>query len=154
VTVPLGLDGAEGEPGPQGPAGVTIVSPNELAAVASNAGVPFTLCVPFNASGATGTDTDVIVWNAAAPFPLRILDSKLRVLTAAGAVAALRTASGGGGSVVLPDAATPTQTFTTATAGLKLDNATATATVAGGGSLFLRLDRAVAGEIIITVVRT
>lgn len=130
------------------------VSPYGLAPVADNLAVPFTVRIAFSATGVTGTDIDVTVWNAAAPFALRIIDAVLRVTTAAGTAAALRTASGGGGSVVLPDALSATQTVATATAGRKADNAAATATVAAAGSLFLRVDRAVAGELTLTCVRT
>jgi hypothetical protein len=56
--------------------------------------------------------------------------------------------------VVLPDVAAGTQTFSTAATGWKADNAAATATVALAGSLFFNVDRAVAGELILTAVRT
>lgn len=121
---------------------------------ASGAAVPFKVRVAFSATGVTGTMIDVTVWNANAPFALRILKAELRVTTAAGTACALRTAAAGAGSVVLPDVGTPTQTFSTATAGRKADNAGATATVAAGGSLFFNVDRAVAGELVLTCVRT
>ncbi len=110
--------------------------------------------VSFSATGVTGTMVDVDVWNATAPFALRVLSADLRVATAAGTAAALRTAAAGAGSVVLPDVGATTQTFSTATTGRKADNAAATATVAAGGSLFFNVDRAVAGELLLTYVRT
>jgi hypothetical protein len=126
-----------------------------LQPVVSNIGVPFTVRVPVVATGATGTMVDTVIWNADAPFALRIKSAQFRVTAAAAAtVAALRTAASGAGSVVLPDVGAVTQTFATATAGLKPDNAGATATVAASGSLFLNLDRAIAGEIILECVRT
>lgn len=127
-----------------------------LAPVRSNIAVPFQVYVSCPSGGAAGTADDVTVWNANAPFAMRILDATLRVSTAVGAsTAALRTASGGGGSVVLPDPAAATQTFSTATTGPHDDVATATATVASGGSLFLRRsDRSVVGELILTCIRT
>jgi hypothetical protein len=114
----------------------------------------FDLRVSFSATGATGTLVDVNVWNANAPFALRILRAKLRVSTAAGTACALRTAAAGAGSVVLPDAGAATQTFDTSAAGHFDDNAAATATVAASGSVFFNVDRAVAGELILTCVRT
>lgn len=117
---------------------------------------PFTVYVPCASGGASGTADDVTVWNAAAPFALRIIDASLLVSTAVAlSTAALRTASGGGGSVVLPDASTPTVTFSTGTVGPHDQTAVATATVASGGSLFLRRsDRSVVGELILTCIRT
>jgi hypothetical protein len=127
-----------------------------LAPVASNLAVPFNVYVSCPSGGAAGTADDVTIWNATAPFALRILDATLRVSTAVGgSTAALRTASGGGGSVVLPDPGAATQTFSTATTGPHDDVAVATATVASGGSLFLRRsDRSAVGELILTCIRT
>lgn len=132
------------------------IDPAALVPVASNLAVPFNVYVSCPSGGAAGTADDVTVWNATAPFALRILDATLRVSTAVGgSSAALRTASGGGGSVVLPDPGAATQTFSTATTGPHDDVATATATVASGGSLFLRRsDRSVVGELILTCIRT
>lgn len=127
-----------------------------VAAIASNLAVPFVVYVSCPSGGSSGTADDVTVWNANAPFALRILDATLRVSTAVGgSSAALRTASGGGGSVVMPDPATATQTFSTAATGVVEDLAVATATVAANGSLFLRRsDRSVVGELILECVRT
>lgn len=128
----------------------------EPALIGSNFASTFNVYVSCPSGGAAGTADDVTVWNANAPFALRILDATLRVSTAVAlSSAALRTASGGGGSVVLPDAAIATQTFSTAAVGPFDDVAVATATVAAGGSLFLRRsDRSVVGELILTCIRT
>lgn len=133
-----------------------LVTPAKLAAVASSLAVPFHVYVSCPSGGAAGTADDVTIWNAAAPFAMRILDAQFRVSTAVGgSSAALRTASGGGGSVVLPDPAAATQTFSTAATGVLEDLATATATVAANGSLFLRSsDRSVVGELTLTCIRT
>lgn len=127
-----------------------------LAPIASNVAVPFYVYVNCTSGGSAGTADDVTIWNATAPVALRILDAQLRVSTAVGgSSAALRTASGGGGSVVLPDPGTATQTFSTAATGVLEDLATSTATVAAGGSLFLRRsDRSVVGELLLTCIRT
>jgi hypothetical protein len=118
--------------------------------------IPFMVYVSCPSGGAAGTADDVTIWNAAAPFAMRIIDAQLRVSAAVGgSSAALRTASGGGGSVVLPDPAAATQTFSTAATGVLEDLATATATVAANGSLFLRRsDRSVVGELMLTCIRT
>ena len=129
------------------------IDPELIAPVRSNLGVPFTVHVAFSATGVTGTMIDVTVW-LMQTFNLRIKSAHLRVLTAAGTGAALRTAAAGGGSVVLPDPAVATQTFSTATAGPKDDAATATATVTAGNPLYFNVDRAVAGELILECVRT
>lgn len=132
------------------------ITPTEIGVVASNRAVPFVVHVTAASGGTAGTADDVTIWNANAPFALRILDAQFRVSTAVGgSSAALRTASGGGGSVVLPDPAAATQTFSTAAAGVLEDLATATATVAANGSLFLRRsDRSVVGELTLTCIRT
>jgi len=131
-------------------------APDTLDIVRLNIAVPFMVYISCASGGSAGTADDVTIWNAAAPFALRILDAQLRVSTAVGgSSAALRTASGGGGSVVLPDPGSATQTFSTATTGVLEDLATATATVASGGSLFLRRsDRSVVGELMLTCIRT
>ncbi len=117
---------------------------------------PLIFYVNCPSGGSSGTPDDVTIWNANSPANLRILDAQLRVSTAVGgSSAALRTASGGGGSVVLPDPGTATQTFSTASTGVLEDLATATATVALNGSLFLRRsDRSVVGELTLTCIRT
>lgn len=132
------------------------LKPALLAPVQSNLAIPFLVYVSCASGGAAGTADDVTIWNAAAPFAMRIIDAQLRVSTAVGgSSAALRTASGGGGSVVLPDPAVATQTFSTAATGVLEDLATATATVALNGSLFLRRsDRSVVGELMLTCIRT
>lgn len=131
-------------------------TPTTLAVLASSLAVPFQVYVNCPSGGAAGTADDVTVWNANAPFAMRILDATMRVSTAVAlATATLRTASGGGGSGVLLDAATGTSTFSNATTGPHDDTAVATATVAANGSLFLRRsDRSVVGELILTCIRT
>lgn len=131
-----------------------VITSHTLAQVIDNEAVPFTKRIAFSATGTTGTNIDVTVWNAAAPFGLRLIAATLRISTAAGGSAALRTASGGGGSVVLPDASNTAVTFSFEAAGRYSDNAGATATVAASGSLFLRIDRAAAGELVLEAVRT
>jgi hypothetical protein len=130
------------------------VRPDWLCVVENNRAIAWEERVAFSATGVTGTMVDVTVWNADAPFALRILRAKLRVSTAAGTACALRTAAAGAGSVVLPDAGAATQTFDTSATGHFDDNAAATATVAASGSVFFNVDRAVAGELILTCVRT
>jgi hypothetical protein len=123
------------------------VSATELAPGAgSGVAVTFRVRITFTASGVTGTLIDVPIWVADSPFTTRF-SARLRVSVAGGTAAALRTAAAGGGSVLLPDAATPAQTFSTASVGVKPDNAGATALVAAGGTVYLRVDRAVTGEL-------
>lgn len=132
-----------------------IVTPTHLAVVASSRAVPFAVYVSVAASGAAGTKVDITIWNANAPFALRILSGLFRVTTAVALdTAVLRTATAGGGAIVLENAAVAGSSFDSAAVGRKNDNASATATVALNGSLFLRLDRAVAGELILECVRT
>ncbi len=133
-----------------------IIAPSRFERIQALMAGVFTVYVPCPSGGAAGTADDVTVWSAAAPFALRILDATMRVSTAVAlASSALRTASGGGGSVVLPDPAIATQTFSNATTGPHDDVAVATATVAAGGSLFLRRsDRSVVGELVLTCIRT
>jgi hypothetical protein len=135
--------------------GTSAISADNVSPIRAARAIPFTVYVPCPSGGTAGTADDVTVWNADAPA-LRILDATLRVSTAVAlSSAALRTASGGGGSVVLPDPVTPTQTFLTSATGPFDDVAVATATVASGGSLFLRRsDRSVVGELILTCIRT
>lgn len=116
----------------------------------TNGGAVIAHRVTFAATGTAGTNIDVTIWNANAPFLLRLLGADLRVSTAVGGTtAALRTATAGGGAVILPDAAAATQTFSTAAAGLQTDNAAATETVAANGTVILRIDRAIAGEVVL-----
>jgi hypothetical protein len=128
-----------------------LVSPDLLAPVRVNQGVPFTVRLPFSATGAAGTAVDAVTW--AAPFAVRILEAQLRLSTTAGTTVTLRTAAAGAGAVILPDAGTPTVTWFPAV-GHQRDNADATATLAAAASVFLRIDRAAAGEATLTVVRT
>lgn len=96
----------------------------------------------------TGAADDVTVM-AVTPFEMRILDVQQVTTTAVGAsTVTLRTAAAGAGtdlSGALASAAT----------GRAASVKASTDVVAKGGALFLRRsDRAVAGEIIITVLRT
>jgi hypothetical protein len=122
----------------------------------NNTAVPFYVFVSCPSGGSAGTADDVTVWSANAPYALRILDASLLVSTAVvGSDAALRTAAAGAGTVVLPDIALATRTFTTAAVGPVDAVASATATVALSGSLFLRRsDRSVVGELMLTCIRT
>jgi hypothetical protein len=130
-------------------------TPAMMAVVDANGdAVPITKRVTFTASGAPGTKIDVNVWNANAPFALRLQRAALRLTVAAGTDAALRTAAAGAGAVVLPDFVVATQTFATVAGGWRTDNAGATATVAANGSVFLHIDRACTGEVVLTYVRT
>lgn len=108
--------------------------------------------VTFSATGATGTLIDVNIWTANSPWLMRILWAELLITTAVGGTtAALRTATGGGGTVVLPDVTAGTQTFSTAAAVRTRDNANATFLQNAGSTLQLRIDRAIAGELILYV---
>lgn len=132
-----------------------IVGTAHLLAVTSSRGVVFNIQVAAVASGATGTLVDVTVFNADAPFAFRIFYAMLLVSVAqVGTTAALRTATGGGGSVVLPDATAGTQTFTTATTGTKFSNAVNSASVSASGTLILRIDRAVTASLLLFCART
>lgn len=135
------------------------IDPELLAiADANGEGLTFQKRIAFSATGATGTIIDVDLWGGARPptaFALRITKAELRVSTAIPlTAAALRTGAAGGGTVVLPDNLIATQTFSTATVGPKADAAVATATLAAAASLFLNVDRAIAGEVILTCMRT
>lgn len=128
-------------------------------ATRTDTNVGFYKRVSFAATGAPGTLIDVPVWPSGVgntvPFTLRLLMGDLRVFTAlAGGAATLRTATAGGGAVVLPDDATPTQTFSVATKGRKSDNAAATVQLANATQLYLRVDRSVAGELILSCERS
>jgi hypothetical protein len=117
------------------------------AASAVQIGAEFTIRKTF-AALVTGQADDVTLYAAAAPFKFRILDVVAKVSAAVAlSTLTLRTATGGGGSALSSD-------LSSATTGTKRDDATASATVAAAGSVYLRRsDRAVAGEVIITCVR-
>jgi hypothetical protein len=110
-------------------------------------GVPFIVTQPLT-GGVTGTADDVTIYNADAPFDMRILD--VWAVLSAGVLAStvqLRSASGGGGSAL-------SSAIPSTTSGTSRNNDTATRQVAGSGSLFIRRsDRAVAGRILILAVR-
>ncbi len=110
-------------------------------------GVPFVITQPMTA-GAAGTADDVEIYNANAPFALRIIDVWALLNTAiVGSTIQLRSATGGGGSArssVLSSAAT----------GTVRNNDTATQQVGAAGSLYIRRsDRGVAGRVLILALR-
>ena len=104
------------------------------------------------AAGGGGSPDDVIIYNASAPFPFRILDSQVIVSTAVGAsTLQLRGATGGGG-------ATYSDAFDSGSTGRKRDTGAggddATDLIAKSGTLVLRRsDTGVAGEILLFVRR-
>lgn len=123
-------------------------TPESLAPIADNAGVQFVIRVPFTAAAA-GTADDVTIYSAAAPFAFRIVDVHVHISTAISATTVqLRDTSGGGGAVL-------SSSLSSAATGVVRNADTATRTVAAAGSVFLRRsDRGVAGEVVITAVRT
>jgi hypothetical protein len=103
------------------------------------------------AAGVGATADDVVIYNANAPFALRILDAQLLVKTAvAVSTATLRNATGGGGSPLSDD-------FDT-TAAVRVRDAGAavqeTQVISLGGTLVLRRSKnTVAGEVILLVTK-
>lgn len=136
--------------------GTSAINANNVTPIISNRAIGVAIYINCPSGGASGTADDVTIFNADCPYAIRIIDAQLRVSTAVGgSSAALRTASGGLGSVVLPDPAAATQTFSTAATGVAEDLALTSATVAKDGSLFLRRsDRSVVGELVLTYIRT
>lgn len=128
------------------------LSPAKLAPVTGGVAVSYVVDVVIPATGASGTLRDVAVWATSAPVGAgRIRRAELRVSTAfATGKAALRTASGGGGSVVLPAVSDSTMTFDVGATGLKTDNAAAVHSFAALSDLYLRLDRSVVGRLFLT----
>jgi hypothetical protein len=123
----------------------------QLAAESSGEGVGWTKVTGFTASGAPGTSVDVTIFSSNSPA-CRITFGQLRLSVAFAGTCALRTATGGGGSVVLPSATVPTSTFDTTAVGRRNDNAGATATLAAGSTLVLRIDQSCTGEAILEMV--
>lgn len=102
------------------------------------------------AGGVTGTPDDVTIFNANAPFAFEIMDVQLVTSTNISmSTCTLRTAAAGGGTAV-------SDALSSGSTGIARNSAkTDTPAIAKGGSLFLRRsDRAVAGELIIRVMRT
>jgi len=126
------------------------VAPLSLAVLTSNLAVPFIVQIALTSGGASGTLDDVTIWNATAPFNLTVSDPIIVISTAGpiASTAALRSASGGGGSNVFIAA-----TFATASVGRKQLDHTAFADINTGGSLFLRRDRSVVGTLLLTCWR-
>lgn len=122
---------------------------NQAVALTSGIGQSYIFRTAF-ASAATTAARDVVLHSANAPFLYRICDVKLFVTTTVAlATAQLRTAISGGGSTVLGefDAALPVNVP-------MLTTDSATATVAQGGTLVLRVsDTNVGGEIVVFAVR-
>jgi len=124
------------------------IAPVQLAPAASNLAVPFVLPVTLTA-GTPGTADDVTVYNANAPFAFEIISMVPRITTALAGSLEGRSASGGGGSAL-------TDTHSTATAGIGAVTTPlgSIASVAAGGSLFLRrTDRGVAGKAYLHCIR-
>lgn len=106
----------------------------------------------LTASGATGAADDVTIFSSNAPFKFRVVDAVMVTSTAAAgsSTAALRTASGGAGTLLSGAMAIDANGVSRPTG----TSMTATSTVASAGSLFLRRsDRAQVGEILITIIR-
>jgi len=117
-----------------------------IADVNTGQGACYALRLPFVAIGAGASDTPVF-FSATAPFPFRVVDSKILVSTAvAASTATLRNALGGGGTA-LSDA------WDTGTTGTKRDTAlTATGTVPLGGTMVLRRDNSnTVGEVVVFI---
>lgn len=102
------------------------------------------------AAGAGGSADEITVYNANCPGAMRITNVRLFVGTAVGgSTVRLHNATGGGGGTELSDA------FDTASTGWKNSATLSTKTVSNNGTLIIRRsDSGVAGEIVITVVRT
>lgn len=125
----------------------------QLGAESSGEGVLWTKTVAFTASGAPGTSVDITIFSANAPAA-RITLGQLRLSVAFAGTAALRTATGGGGSVILPSALAATQTFDTTAVGRRNDNSAATATITAGSTLVLRIDQSCTGEVTLELDNT
>lgn len=118
-----------------------------LEAFAAPAGLPFILRATFTAGGG-GAPADVNIYVANAPFDMRVLDATIYCSVAVGAsTATLRDTAGGGGAAL-------SSAMSTAATGVARNAATATATIATGGSMYLRLsDNGVTGEVVVLCVR-
>lgn len=123
--------------------------PGDLAPLADNIGVPFEFRVSCPSGGSAGTPDDVVIYNANAPLSFRITDCWFTCAAAVvGSTVQLRTASGGGGTAL-------SSALSTAATGTSRNNDTATRTVAQGGTVVIRRsDRSVAGDMMISAVRT
>lgn len=103
------------------------------------------------AAGIGAVADDVVIYNANAPFALRILDAQVLVKTAVAlSTATLRNATGGGGSALSDD-------FDTTAAARVRDTGAAvqeTQVIPLGGTLVLRRSKnTVAGEVSLTIVK-
>lgn len=134
--------------GSQAGAIIRDVAPISLAVVASNIAIPFVIYVAFAAGG--GAADDVTVYAAAAPFAFRIIDVTVIIATPVLLSSVqLRDATGGGGAVLSSSLSTSIAPNT-----VRNDDTT-TRTVPLGGSVYLRRSTgSVAGELVITAIRT
>lgn len=126
---------------------VSVAAANVAPAAATGFSVPFMITKDFDAVFPIVAD-DVTVL-AAAPYALRIIGAWMIVDgTDTGATVTLRTAAGGGGSVL-------SSVFDCATNGTKYNNDTVARDVAAGGSIFARRPNSLAaGRIVILAERT
>lgn len=129
------------------------VTPLKLSVVdAGGIGSLFCLRKVLTSGGDTGTADDVSIYTANAPWKFRVVDAFLITSTAAAgsSTAALRTATGGAGTLLTGAMATDANGLSRPTG----TTPTATATIAAAGSLALRRgDRAHAGELFVFGVR-
>jgi len=103
------------------------------------------------AAGVGATADDVVIYNANAPFAFRLLDAQLLVKTAvAVSTAALRSATGGGGSAL-------SDSFDTTSAARARDTGAVvqeSPVIPLGGTLVLRRSKnTVAGEVILLIAK-
>jgi hypothetical protein len=137
------------------------IGTNSVGPLYRGSGVKLTKWINCPSGGAAGTGDDVVIWDPTGnpsdgvTWPARFLSATFRCTNGVAlSTATLRTAVGGGGSVVLADVDNPTQTFSTATAGRKNDNASSSPLIAVNTGLWLRRsDRSVVGDLEIEYVR-
>jgi hypothetical protein len=128
-----------------------VVTADKLAVFAGGSGdtvyiVPFLIRHQFAASGA-GTVDIVIIPPGTISRDIQIERAWLRISTTGGTSAALRNATAGAGSVLMPDAASATRTFVTSGVGVVYENSASNFNVAAGDGLYLRCDRALAARV-------
>lgn len=130
--------------------GWTVVDQALPSVDANGEGLLFSKRVVCASGGASGTLDDVPIWAGDVPHALRLHGVTLFTSTAGppASSAALRNAQGGVGSNVFGAATIPT----TATGPNALNN-TASAALTTNGSLYLRRDRSVVGELLLTYTK-
>lgn len=131
---------------------VTAAAVADAAAVGSATGVGVPLVIRKTFTGlVTGTADDVTIFASNAPYKFRVLDACAYFsANVASETISLRTATAGGGTLLAPAISGNAAGFARAAG----TTPTATSTVAEGGSLYIRRsDRALAGEVIITIMR-